>query len=430
MFRFYVFLYNVSLQAYRLAIAVASSRNAKARQWIKGREGIFDKVEKALKPNEKRIWVHASSLGEFEQGRPLIEKIKAEKPDVKIVLTFFSPSGYEIRKNYPQAGYVFYLPLDTKTNATRFVELINPGIAIFIKYDFWYHYFNELHGRNIPIILISAVFRESQIYFKPAGVLHRKMLAMLRHIFVQDGVSMQLLSGLHIENNVSIAPDTRIDRVTNIADKAQEIPLVAQFLGGAKALIGGSLYGIENKYLHEAYNKGLIKSKIIIAPHEVDEESIKHIAAPWGNKAILYTDLQNPANPTHPKNPNPNPDILIINTIGLLSTLYRYGSMAIVGGGFGKGVHNTLEPAAFGLPILFGPNYHKFNEAVAMLALGGAFCFNNEEELFTTLTKLTDSATLAKAGKAAQDFIRQNTGGTVMVWDWMKGELGNEYNAF
>lgn len=411
-------LYDISLQAYRLAIGIASSRNVKAKQWIDGRKDIFKKIAKAAKPGEKRIWVHASSLGEFEQGRPLIEKIKQEKPDIKIVLTFFSPSGYEIRKNYPQADYIFYLPLDTKNNAERFVSFVQPSVAIFIKYDFWYHYFNELNKRSIPIILISAVFREDQIYFNPLGVLHRKMLGMLKHIFVQDEISQQLLKGLRLEKNVSIAPDTRIDRVADIAEKVQPIPIVEKFLAGTKALIGGSLYDIENKYLRQAYDKGLVKSKIIIAPHKVDEESVKQIQRTWGNKAVLYTDLQeNLLNPI-----NQGSEILIINTIGLLSSLYQYGNIAIIGGGFGKGIHNTLEPATFGLPVLFGPKYQKFNEAVALIASGGAFCFINEIELVSILNKLNNGTAMAKAGKAASGFIKENTGGTEMIFNWLKTE--------
>jgi len=407
-------LYNISLRAYRLGIGIASSRNSKAKQWIEGRKDVFEKIEKALKEDEKRIWVHASSLGEFEQGRPLIEKIKAEKPDIKIVLTFFSPSGFEIRKNYPQADYVFYLPLDTKSNAERFVSLVHPGIAIFIKYDFWYHYFNELNIRNIPIILISAVFRHGQIYFKPLGVLHRKMLSMLRHIFVQDEISEGLLKSLHLEKNVSKAPDTRIDRVADIAAKTQPIPIIEKFLGDTKALIGGSLYDAENKYMRRAFDKGLIKSKIIIAPHKVDKVSVDSILELWKNEAVLFTEasVENVA----------DKKVLIVNTIGLLSSLYQYGNIAIIGGGFGKGIHNTLEPATFGLPVLFGPKYQKFNEAAVLIAIGGAFCFSSGEEFISILNRLNDSAAIAKAGEAAKNFIIENTGGTEKIYIWMNEE--------
>ena len=411
-----IFIYDISLQAYRLAISLVSFRNIKARQWIEGRKGIFDKIAASLKPDEKRIWVHASSLGEFEQGRPLIEKIKAEKPDIKIVLTFFSPSGYEIRKNYPTADYIFYLPLDTKKNAARFIALIKPSLAIFIKYDFWYHYFYELNTKKIPLILISAVFRKSQVYFKFAGALHRKMLVMINHIFVQDEISEKLLQVLNLEINVSIAPDTRIDRVADIAKGVQPISVVEQFLDGEKAFIGGSLYDEENKMLRNAYDKGLVKSKIIIAPHTVDNESVKYILAAWGDKALLYTDAVNDANFL-----NHIPDVLIINTIGLLSSLYQYGAIAMVGGGFGKGIHNTLEPAAFGIPVLFGPVYQNFNEAVNLIKQGAAFSFNNEEELFSIFNKLKDFQSLEKAGAASRSFILANTGGTGKIFSWLEG---------
>lgn len=403
-------VYDLGLFSYKSLIHLASLRNKKALNWIQGRKNIFEKLEKEINNEKQVIWFHCASLGEFEQGRPLLEKLKKEKKDIFIVLSFFSPSGYEIRKNYLYADVTCYLPLDTKLNAEKFIEIIKPQLAIFVKYEFWYHYFQELNKQKIPLILLSAIFRKNQIFFKWYGQLQKEMLKYVRHFFVQDENSKILLQKLGFEN-IGVVHDTRIDRVLEIADSVKNIELIDDFCKGEKVFIGGSIYEKENEFINEAWQAQLIQSKIILAPHQVDKNHIQNILSLYGDKAILFSDFKN--------NSPTSKEILIIDNIGMLSSLYQYAKIAFIGGGFGKGIHNILEPAAFGVPIIFGPNYHKFFEAKKLIQSSAAYTVSNTQSFFDVLTFLKHPNNLETASMNAASFIQSHSGGTDIVYQWI-----------
>jgi 3-deoxy-D-manno-octulosonic-acid transferase len=383
--------------------------NQKAKLWIAGRRNIFEKLTGNLKPNEKRIWVHAASLGEFEQGRPIIEKIKSQYPEYKILVTFFSPSGYEVRKNYNGADYIYYLPADTLRNAKRFINLVKPEKVFFIKYEFWYNYLNTLKKQDIPVYLCSAIFRNNQLFFKWYGGWYRKILHMFSHLFVQTQESKELLSSIRF-TNVTITGDTRFDRVYDIALKAKEIPEVAAFVGVSQCLIAGSTWEPDEDLLSGYINASDLPLKYIIAPHEIHASHIERLEKSIHKKVIRYSTWKN--------NTTSEYDVLIIDNIGMLSSLYRYGQVSYIGGGFGKGIHNTLEAATFGLPIIFGPNYLKFQEAKDLIATGGAFSISTQNELNVKLDELfKDPIALCRAQRTAADYVKNNIGATEKILD-------------
>ena len=356
-------LYNIFLLLYRAGIGCYSLFNSKAKKWIEGRKQWPLKMIAALHPDEKRIWFHCSSLGEFEQGRPLIESLKQKYPQYKIVITFFSPSGYEVQKNYAGADYVFYMPLDNKRNAKRFIKLINPSLAVFVKYEFWYHYLEELHTKKIPTIIISAAFRKEQTFFSWYGKLFRSLLHCFNWIFVQDEQSKKLLEGIGFDKNVSVSGDTRYDRVSAIAKNKKDLPLAEKFKDNHKLLIAGSTWPDDEKILKACLSVLPDDWKLIIAPHEIDEAHIQSIQSLFINENVLYSSLIKNENSFDKK-------VLIIDNIGLLSSLFAYGEIAFIGGGFQKGgIHNVLEPAVFGFPVIFGPVFEKFVEAKKLAEL-------------------------------------------------------------
>lgn len=401
-----VFLYNIFLVLYALGIRVTSLFNEKARKWLRGRKGIFRQLADAMQgKDEQRIWVHCASLGEFEQGRPVIEAIKAQYPGYKIVLTFFSPSGYEIRKDYDGADYVFYLPMDGAGNAKRFIELVNPSLAIFVKYEFWYHYLNQLKKQDVPTMLISAAFRSSQPFFKGYGGLFRKILKSFAYIFVQDENSKQLLADIGITTNVAISGDTRYDRVVQIAENARRYDLIERFKGDSKLLIAGSTWPDDEMVLREALHILPDDWKMIIAPHEIDDKHIQQLDEMFQDTNTIYSQLPT----THTGH-----RVLIIDNIGMLSSLYRYGDIAFVGGGFQKGgIHNVLEPAVFGLPVFFGPEYDKFVEAKALVSRLYAFPISKKEHFNSLLRKLMeDDKRRLSMHKTIQAYIAGQAGAT------------------
>ena len=406
-------LYNFGIFLYRLGIGIASFFNPKAQLWVAGRQDLFPKITTFREQNEGQlIWFHCASLGEFEQGRPVIEGIKKEMPDWKIVLTFYSPSGYEIRKNYSQADAVFYLPLDTKKNARKFVDALRPDYAVFIKYEFWYHHLFELNQRSIPIILISAVFRKEQIFFKTYGRLHRKMLSFFEYIFVQDELSQNNLLSIDIQQ-VKISGDTRIDRVLSIAQAGKSIPKAARFKDDAPLLVCGSTWGQDEKILAEVMaNKAFADWKFVIAPHEVGEKHLKQIEAILPLSFIRFSTIN--------EQDLSNYRVLLIDNIGLLSSLYRYGDLAYIGGGFGAGIHNTLEPMAHGLPVIFGPKYQKFTEAVYLVNSGGGFVVNDSQDLNKVFINLIEEEKRKKAAIKAKNYILENEGASVEVLDFIR----------
>ncbi len=401
------FLYNIGVRAYWCAIVVTSIFKPKAKKWLLGRKNIFEKLEKEVPKGS--IWIHAASLGEFEQGRPLIESIKKKHLNQPILLTFFSPSGYEIRKNYKHADNIFYLPLDTKSNAKRFVEIVEPKLAIFIKYEFWYHYINELHLKNIPIYSISAVFRPSQIFFKSYGNWFQKMLRRFEHIFVQNQSSLDLLLKYEIKN-ASLTGDTRVDRVWDICQKARIFPIIESFATQKPILIAGSTWQPDEVILADFCKKNTpLSFKIIIAPHEIDEAHIESILKimPSNLNIVRYSKVENHNVAVA--------DILIIDNIGMLSALYRYGKWAYIGGAFGSGLHNTLEPIAFGLPVIFGEKYQKFEEAKWLVENGGGFTINNLEGFENTIEQLQQEGSYKKASQKASKYIEENRGATKKI---------------
>lgn len=394
-------LYNFGIFFYGLLVKGLALFNPKAKLFIQGRQKIFPLLEEKINSRHKHVWFHFASLGEFEQGRPVLEKIKERYPEKKIVITFFSPSGYEIRKDYPLADGVFYLPMDTAANAQRFIDIIQPEIAIFTKYEFWYHYFKTLKKNNIPLFLISGIFRPEQLFFKWYGGFYRRMLNCVTHFFVQNIESMTLLEKIGIEE-VSLSGDTRFDRVYENVAAAKKLALVEQFIQQSKVLIAGSTWPQD-----EALIAILIKKypdwKVILAPHEIGASHINALKDLYP-EAIKYSDLQNHA--------QANPQVLIIDNIGLLSSLYQYGTLAYIGGGFGAGIHNTLEAAAFGLPAIFGPNFHKFQEAKDLVALQAAISIASEEELEQAFLLFSHDAA---SGKKARDYVVQKKGATAGI---------------
>lgn len=403
-------LYNIAIVLYGLSIRIASLFSDKARQWVRGRENWAERLaaDRAGLGEGPLVWIHCASLGEFEQGRPLIEWLKEQRPDVLILLTFFSPSGYEIRKNYERADLVAYLPLDTSAHARQFLDIARPRLAIFVKYEFWYHYLHTLEQRQVPHVLISAIFREEQVFFKSHGAFFRRLLRGFDFLFVQDKASSGRLKTIGVDENVAVAGDTRIDRVLAIADRAQAFPLVAEFADGAPVFVIGSSWPRDEARFVPFLNQQLPADwKVIIAPHQIREKDIRRLEAALELPAIRYSQRK--------AGKLKNARVLIIDNIGMLSGLYRYGRLAYIGGGFGVGIHNTLEPIAFGLPVIFGPKYRKFAEAVALVQSGAAYYIQNTGDLARIFDHLLDEAPYADARKAARAYVERNRGATGQI---------------
>lgn len=416
-----IFFYQITIVALSFAVRISALWHPKHKLWVDGRNDVLKRIAASITSGEKRIWIHCSSLGEFEQGRPLIEQLKKTYPDYKIFLTFFSPSGFEIRKDYALADNIFYLPSDTRKNAKRFIELVNPQLVIFVKYEFWFNYLNSIQKNKIPLILISAIFNSEKAFFKPWGILFRKMLEKIDYIFVQDSQSKELLSSIGI-NNVLVAPDTRIDRVLQISNEGwkSDIHEVELFCGNSHILIAGSSYNIEEEYISKMIKNPDFNWKIIIAPHKIDTNHIDNIRNLFANEAVFWSDIKSITSPNRIENYR----ILVIDTIGLLSHLYKYASVAFIGGGYGKSIHNILEPATFGLPIIIGPNNHqKFKEALDMIALNGVFLVKNYTEFEFALTQMQDDNKRLIAGSASRKYITDNSGGTSVIMGFLKNCL-------
>jgi 3-deoxy-D-manno-octulosonic-acid transferase len=405
-----IFFYNIFLFLYKAGIRITSLWNNKAKLWLNGREDIFYRLKSELRSNSKLIWFHCSSLGEFEQGRPVIENLRKRIPDSKFLLTFFSPSGYEIRKDYKGVDWVFYLPLDSKRNAIQFFEIINPSLVIFVKYDYWYYYLTECKKRDIPLLMVSGIFRKEQPFFKSYGNLHRRMLNRFTHFFVQDKGSLQLLQTINI-NNVTVAGDTRFDRVSEIAENFKPIEEIEKFCGSSQILVAGSTWPEDEKIIKEGTDN-YPDLKIIIAPHEIHKDHIDQLRSIFPG-AVLYSQLAAASSQLA--------TCLIIDNIGMLSKLYHYATIAYVGGGFNKGIHNTLEAAVYGKPVLFGPNYKKFKEAVGLIETGGAIRIESGTELSTILEKFISNKTeLELSSKNSFDFVKKNRGATAKILHYIE----------
>ena len=376
---------------------------------LAGHRDIFPVLKEKLKPGTEYVWFHASSLGEFEQGRPMIEKIRAEHPEYRVVLTFFSPSGYIPARNYQQADVVCYLPFDTKRNVKRFLDMVNPKMAFFIKYEFWLNYLLELKKRSVPAYSVSSIFRKEQAFFRSWGGRYRLALHCFSHLFVQNTESKALLKSVGVEN-VSVVGDTRFDRVAKILEQARQLPLVDAFVEGErKVFVVGSSWGYDEA-VYMPYFNAHKEWKLIIASHEVNEARVASIISQYEGVCVRYS--------TATIDEVRNADCLIVDCYGLLSSIYRYGAMALVGGGFGVGIHNVLEAAVYGIPVFFGPNNRKFQEAQLLKACGGgleiiATCdFAERMDAF-----VADGALLEKAGKAAGDLVLDNAGATARIFE-------------
>lgn len=399
-------LYSIFIHFYHIAILIVAPFNVKAKQWIKGRKSVSFPT---LAKGEKLIWIHAASLGEFEQGRPIIESIKRNHSEYKILLTFFSPSGYEVRKNYQGADYIYYLPLDTSYNAKLFLKTFQPEMAIFIKYEYWYNYLNQLKSMAIPYYFVSAIYRPNQIFFKNYGSWFVKHLAGAKHIFCQDEKSKMLLDSIDIQE-VTITGDTRFDRVLEVTSNPKKIKEVETFSRQGRIIIAGSSWEAEEDILEEYMRSAPADIKLIIAPHLIDTVHIDKISTLFKTyNPVLLTDLQE-------GKVSPNYRVLIINAIGFLMHLYQYGHIALIGGGFGKGIHNILEASTFGLPVLFGPNFSKFNEAKALIKNGGAFSIANTEEFKKRIDFLFESDEKYEAiAQISKNFVVNNGGATKLI---------------
>ncbi len=375
-------LYSIGILFYTFIIRLAALRSPKAKLWVLGRKDWISSLKKALKKNDKPVvWIHCSSLGEFEQGRPIIEKIREKQKDVFILLTFFSPSGYEIRKNYQAADYVSYLPADTPHNARLFISIAKPAIAIFIKYEFWYNFLHYLKKSRIPVWLVSGIFRKGQPFFNPIyGKCFRKQLLNFDHFFVQDETSARLLQSIGI-SNYTVSGDTRFDRVIQIAEQASSYETIERFCGNNFIIVAGSTWPAEEDFIARYLATLPRNAKIIIAPHEISEPHIQQIERKFNGSCIRYSSSIYQCSLE-------NYNVLIIDNIGMLASLYRYGKIAIVGGGFGKGIHNVLEPTVYGIPVIFGPKYQKFPEACHLVDIGAGFPVCNYQIFEQTLNEI------------------------------------------
>ncbi|TDE12941.1 3-deoxy-D-manno-octulosonic acid transferase [Dyadobacter psychrotolerans] len=391
---------------------VAAWFSPKIQLGVEGRKNLLQKLETVLPGLIKGrpvAWFHAASLGEFEQGRPVMETYRKEYPDHFILLTFFSPSGYEIRKNYAGADYICYLPIDTRTNAQTFVRIVNPQIAFFIKYEFWYNYLVELKNRNVYVFSFSTIFRAGQVFFNSYGGFYRKLLTYFDYIFVQNQESVDLLQRIGM-TRFALAGDTRFDRVAEIAAQTKNLPVIDNFVKGQMCLVAGSVWGKDMEVLIPALNALKQPVKVIIAPHEIKADEIENWRKQLSGSSVLYSVYKE-------TNGEESFDYLFIDNIGMLSSLYRYGNMAFIGGSFGSGLHNILEAATFGLPVIFGnKGYHKFQEAVDLVKLGGAKIVSNSTEIVALLENwMIDAELLSAEGAVSRRYVEERKGATEKV---------------
>lgn len=401
-------LYTLGIRLYTLGVYIASLWNPKARQMCSGWQRLFAKIPTQRIGQGKTAWFHASSLGEFEQARPVLEQFRKEHPDYQICLTFFSPSGYEVRKNYAGADYICYLPMDTPRNAREFVRLINPSVAFFVKYDFWFNYLHELHRRHVPTFIFSAIFRPSQYFFKGYGRWFASQLHCFSHLFVQNQESVELLRGRGI-THCSIAGDTRFDRVHDIAASVRRFPEIEAFIDGRPVLMAGSSWQPDETYIKYCLDRMEGSLKLILAPHHIGEEHLQFIEQTFGaDRCVRYTCLGN--------EPHKDRQVLIIDNFGMLSSLYQYAHVAYIGGAFGDGLHNILEALTFGKPVCFGPKYQKFQEAKDILALQGGFTYTHPDALLGQLQLWFGNAdAYAKASATCLDYVARNVGSTQLI---------------
>lgn len=415
----HLFFYNIFLFVFELGIRIFARWNLKASQWVKGRKTVFRDLEKQLNSSSKEpiIWIHSASLGEFEQGRPILETLRENYPDHKILVSFFSASGYETRKNYSQADYICYLPHDSLKNAARFIDLVHPKLVIWIKYDYWYYYLSTLRQRKIPVLLVSAIFRKEMAFFRWYGKLYRHMLDCFQQIFVQNQASLEILQKIGVQNRVTVSGDTRFDRVVDVAANFTPLPLVAEFCGDFPVIVAGSTWPADEEALdHFANHHPALR--FVIAPHDVTPDRLLEVESLFP-KCIRYSAWELLSNEQRKLNQR---NTLLIDNVGMLSRLYFYARIAYVGGGFeDEGIHNILEAAVYGKPVVFGPEYDWFLEAQDLLDRNAAFCIESAVELEEQLNMLLAAPGICeKSGHDALKYVMEKRGATKIIIDYVQ----------
>jgi 3-deoxy-D-manno-octulosonic-acid transferase len=407
------FFYSIFLRLYVAGVKILSCWNSKAGLWIAGRKK-FPDITYPRNNNTQTVWIHCASLGEFEQGRPVIELLKKQNPDLKVVLTFFSPSGYEVQKNYSGADAVFYLPIDSKTNADKMISSIQPSLVLWVKYEYWFFYLQAFKQHNIPVLLVSGIFRKSQPFFKWYGGMWKKTLPSFAHFFVQDEASEKLLADVGLNKNVTVSGDTRFDRVIEIAARFTHIPMIQSFCGNSKVVVAGSTWDEDEAELIH-YVKANPQIKFIVAPHEIDADNLKDVQKQFSG-SIYYSELKDDT--------EISTNVLIIDNVGMLSRLYYYADITYVGGGFGgDGVHNVLEAAVYGKPVIYGPEFEKFIEAVKLTNCGGGISISSALELEAELNKLWEDEILFRTtGDAAKAYVYSNAGASKKIADFIQAK--------
>lgn len=405
-----LFIYSIIVSIAGLLLQIIAFFVPKIKLFVAGRKDVFPTLITKIKPNDKTIWFHAASLGEYEQGLPVIEKIKEKYPNHKIVLSFFSPSGYEVRKNNPIADATVYLPLDTQKNAAKFIDLVHPEMVFFIKYEFWPNYLNELKKHNTPTYLISGIFRENQVFFKWYGNFYRKALDAFSYFFVQNEKSKELLLQLGKVNCI-VSGDTRFDRVASILERDNTLDFIAEFKNNKTTIVAGSTWAKDEELLLNYVNSNITDTKFIIAPHNIKPDQIQKLKNSCTKKVILFSEKENKNLADY--------DVFIIDTVGLLTKIYSYADIAYVGGGYGHpGIHNILEPATFGIPIIIGPNYSHFAEAIELVRLGGCISVDNNDSLEALFNELIGGIEIRKSrGVISASFVQNNTGAVARIMD-------------
>lgn len=412
----YTALYRLAIGVYFIAIRLAAMVNQKAALFVNGRKGLLRQIKQKMAADERRrIWMHCASLGEFEQGRPVLEALREQYPQYAIVVTFFSPSGYEVRKNYDGADYVFYLPIDTPGNARLFLDIVQPSLCIFVKYEFWYYYLSNIGARKIPALLVSAIFNKDQGFFKWYGSLQRAMLRSFTHVFVQDAASMHLLKDIKLDE-VSISGDTRFDRVIKASKRQDDLPIASDFAKDSKIIVAGSTWKDDEIFLHTAIKLLPREWKLILVPHEVHIEHLRQIEGLFGNDLIKWSQypMRNgqPVNEDH----SINQRVLLVDKVGFLLQLYRYSRVAWIGGGFGKdGVHNVLEAAVYGQPCYYGPIFQQFLEAKELIQAGGAFSYSTPQQFARAIEQMESSHAWKQYADAARNYVHSKSGATDVV---------------
>nr|WP_111624109.1 glycosyltransferase N-terminal domain-containing protein [Arenibacter echinorum] len=405
-------IYNFAVQLSALFLKLIALFHPKIKLFVDGRKEVVSYLQKNISEGDSTIWIHTASLGEFEQGLPIIEQLKENYPQSRILVTFFSPSGYEVKKNTAAADVVTYLPMDTKKNAIKFLDLVNPKLVIFVKYEIWPNYLRTLSQRNIPTLLISALFKENQVYFKNYGGFMRKALHNFTHIFVQDTKSIELLSKINIKNT-AISGDTRFDRVIEILERDNNLAFMEDFKNGAQTLVAGSTWPDDEEVLVPYINTGESSMKFVLAPHNIKPEHINKLKSSINKKTILYSELENKDLSSY--------EVLIIDTIGILTKVYSYAEISYVGGGFATGLHNTLEPAVYGIPVIIGPNFKGFKEAEDLVNKGGVLVVRSPKEFFTLINHLLkDEAYLKKTGDINSTYVSENKGASIQIMTYIR----------